>query len=60
MNSAFALVLAHGGAGGLIAELSFILLFVLGGIVVWWRSRHTTETDVEHELELPPDERRRR
>jgi hypothetical protein len=30
---------AHGGTAGLIVEIVPLVLLVLGGIAVWWRSR---------------------
>ena len=33
------MVVAHGGTVGLILEIGPLVLVVLGGIAVWWRSR---------------------
>jgi hypothetical protein len=44
-------VLAHGGTPGLIAEITPLVLLVVGAIVVWRRSR-----DDESEAAWPDDE----
>jgi hypothetical protein len=43
--------LAHGGTPGLIAEITPLVLLVIGGVVVWMRSR-----DEESDAAWPDDE----
>jgi hypothetical protein len=50
-KTGYVAIVAHGGTGGAIAELSTVILIAVGFLVVWWRTRADSAPDDEPGVE---------
>ena len=50
-KTGYGAVVAHGGTGGAIAEISTVVVIAVGFLVVWWRTRADSAADDEAGVE---------